>query len=224
MEPHTIESPCGSSGTTAILLAAPLMRQILRSLFARRKYDHATDGPKNDVLDVEIRSVAMLIDDHVAFGALATEVAGQVGPDAIAVLISRLHTPASPVPTGFESRERGLGGWLAASQFAIFEILFQCGESALGVLREIAWGEYDWTQGNAIEILVRPAAKRIGRERTIADIHHEFARVSDEAKRYAVGPLLHRARFEPEVAVILNELNSVPDWREVVREVDGWEG
>ncbi|KAF1040991.1 MAG: hypothetical protein GAK33_00608 [Burkholderia lata] len=115
---------------------------------------------------------------------------------------------------------RGLGAWLAAWQFAIFEILFHFRDSALGSLREIAWGEYDWTQGNALEILIRLAANGIGRELTIAEFQRNFEQVSDEAKRYAVGPLLHRAKFDPEIAAIVNELNSIPDWCEVVRGIE----
>ncbi|WP_133117926.1 hypothetical protein [Burkholderia ubonensis] len=197
------------------------MRKILNMLSARRGIDHATLNAETDVLNAAIRSVAIPVDDRVAFGMRAAEVAGQVTPAAIDMLVSRLHAPTSPIPEAFESSARGHGAWLAAWQFAVFEILFQFRESALGVLREIAWGEYDWTQGNALEILVRLAAKGIGREDTIADFHREFERVSDEAKRYAIGPLLHRAKFESEVAAIVGELHSVPEWREVVWEMEG---
>ncbi len=55
----------------------------------------------------------------------------------------------------------------------------------------------------------------------MADFHHNFEHVSDEAKRYAVGPLLHRAKFDPEVAAIVSELDGVREWREVVHELEG---
>ncbi|MPV64342.1 hypothetical protein [Burkholderia sp. BE17] len=197
------------------------MRKILNMLSSRRGIDHATANVEADVLNAAICSVAILVDDRVAFDMRATVVGRQVTPGAIDMLVSRLHTPTTPIPEAFEPNVRGLGAWLTAWQFAVFEILLQFRESALGVLREIAWGEYDWTQGNALEILVRLAAKGVGRGHTIADLHREFSRVSDEAKRYAVGPLLHRAKFEPEVAAIVSELHSVPDWCEVVREIEG---
>lgn len=197
------------------------MRKILNLLSARRGIGHPIVDADTDVLNAAIRSVAILVDDSVVFGMRAAEVAGRVTPDAIDMLVSRLHTPTSPIPESFESSVRGLGAWLAAWQFAVFEILFQFREAALGALREIAWGEYDWTQGNALEILVRLAAKGIGREETIADFRREFERVSDEAKRYAVGPLLHRAKFEADVAAIVRELHCVAGWREVVREMEG---
>ncbi|MPV67639.1 hypothetical protein [Burkholderia sp. BE17] len=173
-----------------------------------------------DVVPTAIHSVAILVDDRVAFGSQAADVAARLGPRAIDMLVSRLHSPSHPDPDAFEPSDRGLGGSLAAWQFAIFEILFHFHDSALDSLREIAWGEYDWTQGNALEILVRLAAKGIGREQTIADFHRNFEHVAEEAKRYAVAPLLHRAKFEPEVAAIVSELQIVPDWREVTHELE----
>jgi hypothetical protein len=49
---------------------------------------------------------------------------------------------------------------------AAFEILYNLGEAALPLLRKIAFGEYDWTQGNAIEILRRWAAEGVDREQS----------------------------------------------------------
>ncbi len=54
-----------------------------------------------------------------------------------------------------------------------------------------------------------------------ADFHQNFEHVADEAKRYAIGPLLHRAKFELRVAAIVSELNSVAGWCEVVYELEG---
>ena len=61
-------------------------------------------------------------------------------------------------PQSYDAAQHGLGGWISACQFAVFELLYNIGEPALPALREIAWGEYDWTQGNAIELLIRFAA------------------------------------------------------------------
>lgn len=47
-----------------------------------------------------------------------------------------------------------LSGWLSACQFSIFELVYKRGKEVLPFVREIAWGEYDWTQGNAIEPLL----------------------------------------------------------------------
>ncbi|EEF23017.1 conserved hypothetical protein, partial [Ricinus communis] len=102
------------------------------------------------------------------------------------------------------------------SRFSSISVLLQS-----RVLRRIAWGEYDWTQGNALEILVRLAAEGIGRDVMTADFHQNFEHVADEAKRYAIGPLLHRAKFELRVAAIVSELNSVAGWCEVVYELKG---
>ncbi|KVQ04249.1 hypothetical protein WJ98_10875 [Burkholderia ubonensis] len=203
------------------MLTDLLMRKILNILSARHRSGHAASPLETNALDAAIWSVAMLVDDRVAFESHAADVAEKLGTGAIDMLLSRLHTPTQPTPKTFESDTRGLGAWLAAWQFAIFEVLYHFRGSALDALREIAWGEYDWTQGNALEILVRLAAKGIGRELTIADFHRNFEHVSEEAKRYAVGPLLHRAKFDPEVAATVSELDSVREWREVVHELEG---
>ncbi|WP_322026378.1 hypothetical protein [Burkholderia sp. BCC1977] len=196
------------------------MRKILNLLSSRLKSDQAVDNVTTEVISTAIHSVAILVDDLVAFSSQAADVAARLGPRAIDMLVSRLHSPSYPAPEAFEPSVRGLGGWLVAWQFATFEILFHFHDSALDSLREIAWGEYDWTQGNALEILVRLAAKGIGREQTIEDFHHNFEHVAEEAKQYAVAPLLHRAKFEPEVAAIVSKLQSIPDWREVVYQLE----
>lgn len=197
------------------------MRNILKIFSAQRESDRAAKNIEPDALNTAIRSVAILVDSQVAFGSRAADVAGQLGPSAIEMLVSRLHTPSCPTPETFESGVRGLGAWLTAWQFAVFEILFHFRSSAVEVLRRIAWGEYDWTQGNALEILVRLAAECIWRDVMTADFHQNFEHVADEAKRYAIGPLLHRAKFELRVAAIVSELNSVAGWCEVVYELEG---
>lgn len=221
LRPNTIIVPrAQESNSDRALAIGHRMRKILNLLLSRRKRDRAVENVTTDVVDTAIRSVAILIDDRVAFGLQAASVAARLGPRAIDMLVSRLHSPSHPTPEAFEPSVRGLEGWLAAWQFAIFEILFHFHDSALDNIREIAWGEYDWTQGNALEILVRLAAKGIERERTISDFRRNFEHVCEEAKRYAVAPLLHRAKFEPEVAAIVSKLQSVPDWREVVYQLE----
>src|SRR4030095_2993205 len=85
-------------------------------------------------------------------------VAQELGPAAIAELATRFHSPPRAEPPGFGIEQRGFSGWLSAWQFAIFELFFHFGAAALPVLRCVAFGQYDWTQGNAIDVLVRLAA------------------------------------------------------------------
>ncbi|MDR2012512.1 MAG: hypothetical protein LBQ20_05625 [Rhodanobacter sp.] len=170
-------------------------------------------------IDDIVKSVAVLADSPDQFCAEAKEAARELGVASINLLAERFHAQPAPVPAGFGFEQRGLGGWLAIWQFAIFEILYNFRETALPVLRLIAFGKYDWTQGNAIEVLCRLAADGVDRERTLNDLKRELPSMRYEAYLYAAGPLLRRAASEPEIAVILQELESVDDFREAVEEL-----
>jgi hypothetical protein len=174
-----------------------------------------------NALDEAVASVAVLIDDVQEFRARAAAVARQLGPAAIPELSIRLHSPPYPEPSGFGSEQRGLGGWLSAWQFAIFELFFEFGTAALPMLRQVAFGEYDWTQGNAVEILVRLAAKGIDREQVIAELRREFPRFRVEAQLYSVGPILHHAARDAAVAAVVRQLEDIPEWRAAADELRG---
>jgi hypothetical protein len=188
---------------------------------------HLRTTPKHagthEVFDEAVGSVALQIDDLQKFRAQAAAVARQLGSSAVPALSSRLHSPPRPEPPGFDGGQRGLGGWLSAWQFAIFELFFEFGTAALPVLRQVAFGEYDWIQGNAVEVLVRLAAKGIEREQIIGELRREFPRFREEAQLYAVGPLLHHAARDPAVAAVVRQLEDMPAWRaaaEELREAD----
>jgi hypothetical protein len=65
-------------------------------------------------LDTAVTSVAVLIDDADQFSARAAAVAQELGPDAIAELVTRFHSPPWAEPPGFGIGQRGLSGWLSA--------------------------------------------------------------------------------------------------------------
>jgi len=161
----------------------------------------------------------MLIDDAQAFRARAAAVALQLGPTAIDELRTRFHSPPRAEPPGFGPEQRGLGGWLSAWQFAIFELFFEFGSAALPVLRQVAFGEYDWTQGNAVEVLVRLAAKGIEREQIIAELRRAFPRLRVEAQLYSVGPLLEHAARDSAVATVVRLLEDISEWRAAIEEL-----
>jgi hypothetical protein len=176
-----------------------------------------------EAFDEAVGSVALQIDDLQKFRAQAAIVARQLGSAAVPALSTRFHSPPRPEPPGFDGGQRGLGGWLSAWQFAIFELFFEFGTAALPVLRQVAFGEYDWIQGNAVEVLVRLAAKGIEREQIIGELRREFPRFREEAQLYAVGPLLHHAAQDPAVAAVVRQLEDMPAWRaaaEELREAD----
>jgi hypothetical protein len=172
-----------------------------------------------NTLDGLVSSVAVLIDNPEQFSARAAVAAEQLGSSAIAELSTRFHSPPEPPPPGFGYEQRGLCGWLSAWQFAIFELFFQFGAIALPVLRRVAFGEYDWTQGNAVEVLVRLAAAGIQREQIITEVRREFPHFQYEAMLYAVGPLLRHAARDPAVAAVVRELEGMPEWQAAAQEL-----
>ena len=113
----------------------------------------------------------------------------------------------------------GLTAWLSFWQFAIFAIIFHFREDALPMLREVAFGEYDWTQANAIEILCRLAAEGIDRDRILADLKREIPEMRDTALLYVARPLLEQAKSNPALAAIIAELQQTPEFQEAVEEL-----
>jgi hypothetical protein len=170
-------------------------------------------------LDEAVSSVAVLIEHPDRFRERAAVVARQLGPSVIAELSTRFHSPLRPEPNGFGYEQCGLSGWLSIWQAAIFELLFQFGKAALPIIRQVAFGEYDWTQGNAVEVLIRLAAAGIEREQIIADLQREFPKLRCEATLYSVGPVLHHAAADPAVAAVVRELEDMPTWRSAAEEL-----
>lgn len=165
-----------------------------------------------------VRNVAVLIDDDAAFRSAAASAVEELDSTAIESLAERFLSPPD-APPGFGSEERGLSGWLSAWQFAIFELFFNFREAALPVLRRVALGKYDWTQGNAIEVLCRLAALGIEREPIVTEIKREFPNLRYEAQIYAVRPLLAIADENAAVAEVVSELMQVDEFRETVEEL-----
>jgi len=176
--------------------------------------------PIGDDLDREIESVAKCIDDSDAFRTRARTVAKRFGADLCDDLKARFHKPTDS-PKGFEPEVRGLAGWLSAWQFAIFEILYYLREPALPLIRDVAFGEYDWIQGNAIEVLCRWAAEGMDKDRTLSDLKREMPNMRDSALLYAAGPLVHQAKSRPELAAIVDELMTLEQFRMAVEELQG---
>ncbi len=153
-----------------------------------------------------------------AFRERARELSAELSPEDIEPLISLLHSPP-PEPPVYDAAQHGLGGWLSACQFAVFELLYNLGETALPAIRRIAWGAYDWTQGNAIELLIRFAANGIRTDEIVAEVKARFPDIRYEAQLYAVEPLVSRLELEPALAAVFGELAKCWAFNEAVREV-----
>ena len=145
--------------------------------------------------------------------------AQKLGPECISTLPQFFHDPPKK-PDNLKEDFNGLGDWISACQFAAFEILYNLGEAALPLLRKVCFGEYDWTQGNAIEILCRLAAEGVDRERTISDLRRELPVMQYEAHLYAARPLLEQAATNPAIAEVLRSLD-VAEFKEAIEELRG---
>ncbi len=166
----------------------------------------------------KIRWVASSIHESDEFCKRAGTAASDLGAGAIETLEALFHTEHSP-PADLADRFPGLGDWIAARQFAIFEIFYYFREAALPVLRRVAFGPYDWTQGNAIEVLCRLESEGIERDQIIADVRSEFPNIRYEAQLYSIGPLLTHAEDNPALAAVLKEFEDIEAYRKIVEEL-----
>ncbi len=162
--------------------------------------------------------MAQSLPDRAAFTAAAREVAERFGPSAVAVLRKRFHK-TTPPPAEFDHPKAPLGAWLGAWQFAIFEVLYHLREPALPLVRKVAFGVYDWTQGNAIEILCRWAAEGFDRERTLRDLKNKMAGMRLETLLYAAGPLLAQIGKKPALRAVVDELRCVSEFEQACKDV-----
>lgn len=127
--------------------------------------------------------------------------------------LARYFHDTPPEPPEYNIHEDGLGGWLRCCQFAVFELIYNFGESALPFLRKIAWGEYDWTQGNAIELMIRLAADGVATEEIIVEIRTKFPEIRHEASLYAIEPLIPRLDCEPGLKRVFDRLLSIREFK-----------
>lgn len=164
--------------------------------------------------DDRVRWVAAAVGDPKAFQDRARLAATELGIGSIETLATLFHSEHTPPTEALKAQFPGLGQWMSARQFAIFEMFYFFGPASLPVLQRVAYGPYDWTQGNAIEILCRLAADGINRKRVVDELVARMPGMREEALLYAAGPLLEHSRNMPAVGEILNELCVVPEFRE----------
>jgi len=155
-----------------------------------------------------------------SFRELAKKTSEKISPSFYSQLEGLLHSPPDE-PESTKGKWLGLGQWMAACQFAIFEILYNLGEKSLPVIRKIAWGEYDWTQGNALELLIRFAASGIQRNEIIIEFKEKFPEIREEAKLYTIRPLLGELKKNEALQEIFTELLKINEFKEAYDEAVG---
>jgi hypothetical protein len=157
-----------------------------------------------------VEELAAMEGEKPGFTLRAAKLADQLGEQSIPQLSKLYHGDPCPPPQYAEAFS-GLGHWLSAKQFAIFEIYFHIGRPALTELRSVAFGEYDWIQGNALEVLCRFAAAGMDRDEIIQDIKRESPYFREEALFYALGPLIPLEDAMPGLKDVLTELREVEE-------------
>jgi hypothetical protein len=164
-------------------------------------------------IDDLIASVAVLVDAPEQLRVRAQIVAEQLGIGSIPQLRLRLRK-IPPAPPGFGPETRGLSGWIAIWLYAIFEILFHFRKAALPLLREVAFGEYDWTQANAIDILCRFAEAGIERRQIVGELCRNVPGMRFEAQYYAAPYLERLAEQEPRLMEMWRSQGTRYEWLE----------
>lgn len=152
-----------------------------------------------------VELIASEIFNRTRFSQLAKSAADDFGPAAIPELSRLYHGDPSP-PAQYAHAFRGLGAWLSARQFAVFEVYFYIGAAALPEIRRVAFGPYDWIQGNAIEVLCRLAAEGIEKQAILQEIKSKSPDIFYEAKIYAIAPLIHQKIDNPNLQNIIDFL------------------
>ena len=158
-----------------------------------------------------VHEVAVVVQDRCEFKRRAEVAAQTLGSESIPILKTLYHGESCP-PKEYEEQFNGLGDWLSAKQFAVFEIYYFLGSAALTELKEVAFGDYDWTQGNAIEILCRLAANGCQRKEIVSELKQNLPNMREEAHFYAIGPLLSIKSELPDIEGIISELRQVPEF------------
>lgn len=162
----------------------------------------------------------LLVDgaDGDRFTTRAREKSKHLSADDLPALRSLIHAPPEQ-SARYDPTTHGLGGWVSCCQFAIFELVYNLGQEALPFVREIAWGQYDWTQGNAIEVLIRLAAAGIATDEIIEEIETEFPKIRDEAGVYAIKPLLGRLDTDADLKRIFDRLMAIEEFKDTYDEL-----
>ena len=176
-------------------------------MLSRKRLTTAADAPENN----HIRHVAAAFHNREEFQRRAAAVALVLGSNAIDTLVGLLHSEHTP-PDALAPQFGGLGAWQTARQFAIFEIFYHLGPPAVPTLLSLIRGEYDWMQGNAIEILCRLNAKGVAPASAFELLKETIPSMREEALIYAAGPLHRLRQQDTTLSGVLEELLEIPEF------------
>jgi len=149
--------------------------------------------------------VAVAINTPEIFRERARLVTEELDSTCIPLLPSFFHHSPHP-PEEAKGQFSGLGQWMSVCQAAIFEMLYYFREAALPLLRQVAFGVYDWTQVRAIEILCRFATEGLAREQIERELAQELPQLRYETVMSARTVLARLTPVAPRLTIALHAL------------------
>ncbi len=170
-----------------------MLRRLL-NLFGVFKEKQNPPSPENNrfkkefhIRDFELEGilieVAQEFEDVNRFKEAAKNIASRLEFNRAKELTKYFHNnPPEPDNLKSKTEKYGyFGVWMNICQNAVFEILFNYKEQAIPILYSIGFGEYDWTQFKAIDVLCRLAIDGIQTKKIVKDIGDEILNFRDEA-------------------------------------------
>jgi len=162
---------------------------------------------------------ALLLKDRRAFEQAAKRDSALLSLSDLSCLKSRFHD-APKVPSGVDEGQLGLGQWMAVCQYVIFELLYHVQELSLPLVKEVAFGAYDWTQATALEVLCRWHVDGTLPKSIITEINRKIGDMRYETHLYFGRSLLLRKKDDHRFGDILLEIEN-ESFQEAVKELSG---
>jgi hypothetical protein len=97
---------------------------------------------------------------------------------------------------------------MAVCQYVIFEILYNTGTKHLAFIQKVAFGEYDWTQATALEVLIRLTLEKTMAAETIPLINDKIGEMRYETHLYLAAGLKARGQRDKQYLEILKQLDN----------------
>lgn len=158
-----------------------------------------------------------LIEDEKSFEGLTKQVSSNLGVDDLTYLRSKFHDPP-PEPSNVVEGDPLSGIWMAACQYAIFELIYQLDVMAIDLLESIAYGIYDWTQATALEVICRLYVDGKLLESAITKMDEGLGNMRNETHWYLGKALAIRRKKDSRFDDVLIRLKNI-DFRLALAEI-----
>jgi hypothetical protein len=142
------------------------------------------------------------------FESVARQEANKISVDDLTYLREKLHHPP-PLHPEISEKDLRLGGWQAICQHVIFELIYLLDLKALDLLETIAFGEYDWTQATALEVICRLYLDGKLPVETISKIDSHLGNMRHETHLYFAQDLINRSKRDPRFNQIIVQIKNI---------------